>query len=226
MMGGGEGERLHTERRLSGSKMFEPRTGGARPERRGHGARSVRQFFCGAEPSMRPDHPNSGVPGRKSADILPLGIETRLGPELEAHIRAQENLCARLEALADELPDKIDHQICLHLARQIGSVVKKAHRFEEGILFPLLKGTTRDENSLTQTLTRLQYEHFEDEAYADELAEALTGFVTGSGRPTAETLGYMLRGFFESMRRHLAFEREHLLPLLRVPEPGSPVHAA
>lgn len=175
---------------------------------------------------MRPDHPNSGVPGRKSANIYPLGIETRLGPELEAHIRAQENLCARLEALADGLPDKIDRQICLHLARQIGAVVKKAHRFEEGLLFPLLRGRAIGDESLAQTLTRLQYEHFEDEAYADELAEALTGFVTGSGRPNAETLGYMLRGFFEAMRRHLAFEREHLLPLLRTPQAGSPVHAA
>jgi hypothetical protein len=36
----------------------------------------------------------------------------------------------------------------------------------------------------------------------------------GHGRSTdnAEVVGFMLRGFFESLRRHIAFEREHVLP--------------
>ncbi len=29
-----------------------------------------------------------------------------------------------------------------------------------------------------------------------------------------EKLGYMLRGFFTGVRRHLAFEREYILPII------------
>jgi hypothetical protein len=33
---------------------------------------------------------------------------------------------------------------------------------------------------------------------------------------TADAAGYMLRGFFEGVRRHVAFEREMLAPLMKL----------
>lgn len=32
----------------------------------------------------------------------------------------------------------------------------------------------------------------------------------------AEAIGFMLRGFFEGLRRHIAFEREHVLPMIGI----------
>ena len=82
------------------------------------------------------------------------------------------------------------------------------------ILFPLLMVSGDLEENLKATVERLRYEHWEDESFADEVADALIRFVTDKASSNAETLAYMLRGFFEGLRRHIAFEREHIVPLL------------
>ena len=51
------------------------------------------------------------------------------------------------------------------------------------------------------------------EVTAEELASVLTDWAMCVGS-RAEATGYMLRGFFGAVRRHIAFEREHLVPIL------------
>ena len=68
---------------------------------------------------------------------------------------------------------------------------------------------------MQNALERLQYEHWKDESFAEEVSDGLIKFVSDSDHPSADTLAYMLRGFFEGLRRHIAFEAEHILPLLR-----------
>ncbi|MEP1263194.1 MAG: hemerythrin domain-containing protein [Rhizobiaceae bacterium] len=130
----------------------------------------------------------------------------------------QLNLCNQLEEIADALPQTIDRQKLLVIARSILPTVKTAHRFEEDRIFPHIKLEARQIKALNLSLERLQYEHWEDESYAEELSDGLIRFVTDDEEPSAITLGYMLRGFFEGMRRHIAFEVEHILPLLRQQE--------
>ena len=125
------------------------------------------------------------------------------------------NLCCQLEHIADGLPENVDKQECLYVARSIIPVVKRSHEFEESVLFPLLREKSPDAESLDKTLERLQGEHWEDESYASEIHNSLISYVSGIAEANVESLGYMLRGFFEGMRRHLAFEREHVLPLLQ-----------
>ena len=36
----------------------------------------------------------------------------------------------------------------------------------------------------------------------------------GAGVENPEAVGFMLRGLFETLRRHIAFEREHVLPIV------------
>lgn len=148
----------------------------------------------------------SGAPGKVT---MPLTETIRL------HHRAQSDICDKLEALADCLPDCADKQTCLHLSREIRSVVKLAHHFEESELFPILAKAYPDDKNLPQTLERLRYEHWEDESFADEVADALSDFVSHPERANIQSIGYMLRGFFEGMRRHIAFEREHILPMVQ-----------
>ena len=62
--------------------------------------------------------------------------------------------------------------------------------------------------------TMAGFEHLEDDAYADELYDALSARGWGRPKPSAETLGYMLRTFFAATRRHIHFDRDVLMPLL------------
>lgn len=138
----------------------------------------------------------------------------RLIDRLTQHIRVQSALCDALENMADALPDRADAQKLLHLARSVHPTIKRAHDFEEEQLFPLLSTLPQERGVLAETLDRLHYEHLEDEGFAAELFDEMIKFATGQSDRDPERLGYMLRGFFEGLRRHLAFEREHLLPIL------------
>jgi len=135
--------------------------------------------------------------------------------EMQQHFSMQLDLCNQLEAIADALPQKIDRQKLLIIARSILPTVKTAHRFEEDRIFPHIKLEAKEKQALNLSLERLQYEHWEDESFAEELSDGLIRFVTDCDEPSANTLGYMLRGFFEGLRRHIAFEVEYILPLLR-----------
>ena len=133
---------------------------------------------------------------------------------LVLHHDEQLALCQRLEEIADELPEVGDTQLCLSLAKNILPMIRDAHTYEEKTLFPLLISFDANNDKLASSLERLRYEHWEDESFADEVADGLIRFVTDRASSNAETLAYMLRGFFEGLRRHIAFEREHIVPLL------------
>jgi hemerythrin-like domain-containing protein len=115
------------------------------------------------------------------------------------------SICDRLEGIADSLPNTLDVRVCRVAAGELVPVVTKAHRIEEEEIFPRLVSRPRGEQ-IARTLDHLRTEHCEDECFAEELADALQH--AGDGRMQPETLGYMLRGFFEAMRRHIKFERE------------------
>lgn len=134
------------------------------------------------------------------------------------HLTLQLDLCNRLEELADALPANIVAQECLLLARSIVPVLRRAHQFEENLLFPAISHAFATDASIAGTLARLRCEHWEDESFAGELRDGLIGFLKDPGRCNIDALAYMLRGFFEGLRRHVAFDREHILPLLAAPQ--------
>ncbi len=119
-----------------------------------------------------------------------------------------------LESIADSLPEDTDSQVILSLSRKIFPTVKTAHEFEEQRLFTLLEHKLGNGEELSRNLERLQFEHLEDESYAEEVADSLMGYVTDPKSQNPDALSYMLRGFFEGVRRHIAFEAEHILPML------------
>ena len=140
--------------------------------------------------------------------------KTDMSNTLEANLASQAELCRNLEKLADDLPNNVDLQNCLTLAKAITPILREAHEFEEKTLFPELKSKFSDDEQLMATLERLRFEHWEDESFADELRESLIGYATAQTPEVVNSLPYMLRGFFEGVRRHVAFEREHILPIL------------
>ncbi|MGI9402628.1 MAG: hemerythrin domain-containing protein [Rhizobiaceae bacterium] len=154
--------------------------------------------------------PSSGKSGSSQirADLA------ELAERLSWHISMQSSLCGRLEEFADSLPAGIETRECVLLARCILPVLKRAHQFEEKTLYPAINNAFENDIEIARTIERLRFEHWEDESYADELGERLKELISDPEKCNVESLAYMLRGFFEGLRRHLAFEREHLLPLL------------
>ena len=122
-------------------------------------------------------------------------------------------LCDRLEEIADSLPDGINRQKCMYAARALGPMIRGVHRFEEDVVFPMIAERRGSDEKIDTTLNRLRFEHCEDECFAEELTEALHALGSGESNVNIEAIGYMLRGFFEAMRRHIAFESEMLLPM-------------
>lgn len=135
--------------------------------------------------------------------------------EVLAHHSSQLKLCDRLERLADSLPDSYDAQECLSISWALYPTIRAAHQFEEEKLFPILMPPKENASEIAKSIERLQFEHWEDESFAEELSTALRHLVSNPKSANVDKLSYMLRGFFEGLRRHIAFETEHILPILQ-----------
>lgn len=147
----------------------------------------------------------------------PRGLAARDPDRLLAFLgtshRDQRVLCDQLEAIADSLPEQVDRALCLYAARALGPLIAHAQALEEEVLFPALESRWRGLPGMARTLERLRLEHCEDACFAEELFDALMAYGRGVPDPAPETFGYMLRGFFEGLRRHIAFEEEVVVPL-------------
>jgi hypothetical protein len=124
-------------------------------------------------------------------------------------------LCAAMEAIADALPSAVDRLECLRIANQLVPLLRESHRYEEEMVFPAFErvdGPVRSARAVS--VRRLRAEHVEDECAAQDLTEILFEIGHGATIDNPEALGFMLRAFFEALRRHIAFEREHVLPMV------------
>lgn len=119
-------------------------------------------------------------------------------------------LCDRLEAIADSLPSDVSRFECEAVARAIVPLLESAQRFEEEVMFPYCEELSSGCPSIVASFERLKAEHREDMSYGEEVAEALLMVGTQRPVPGAEALGFMLRGFFGALRRHVAFEEDYI----------------
>lgn len=130
--------------------------------------------------------------------------------EVREYFDQQLVLCDVLEEIADSLPHRLNYQRCLRAAQVIGPLLRDAHAAEEALLFPrILAAHVRG----AEVVEQLRLEHLEDECFAEEVQFELQRL--GCRKPVLapETTGYMLRGFFECLRRHIRHERELLANL-------------
>lgn len=132
--------------------------------------------------------------------------------QFDACIARQLNLCLALEALADTLPSRVDTRSAMILVDRLHPTLRRCHLLEEARVFPVLTASHCD---ISPILERLHTEHFEDEDHAADLREAIEEFVSRRARADAREISYMLRCLFTSLRRHLAFDRDYVLPLYR-----------
>lgn len=130
--------------------------------------------------------------------------------DMERGHRQMLQACDALEALADQLPGDVDRLGCLMLASTLIPLLDACHGFEEAVVLPAFATSERN----VAIASRLMAEHLQDRCAAEDLTEALLAHGHGRLITNPEAFGYMLRGFFDSMRRHIAFERDHVLPAL------------
>jgi hemerythrin-like domain-containing protein len=131
-----------------------------------------------------------------------------------AHL-AQSELCDALERIADGLPDDVDRRLCAWAASSLKYDVPLHHRDEDQGLFPQLRRRAWPSDSMDAILDRLTHEHDSDTDLGTELAEWLDHLAEGRRLANPDMVGYMLRGFFESYRRHLHWEDTLVMPVAR-----------
>jgi hemerythrin-like domain-containing protein len=127
----------------------------------------------------------------------------------------QAQLCDPLERIADDLPDNIDRRLCLEVIDSLQNEVPLHQLDEELGLFPLIEKRALPDDNVHDILARLALEHATDESFAGELLESLESLSEGRRLKNPDMVGYMLRSFFESYRRHILWENAIMLPLAR-----------
>lgn len=150
--------------------------------------------------------------------MQPAGGATCSSPDplalvLEDHA-LQLELCDLLELIADSLP-RFDPVIAGSAASLLRRGLEPHQRLEEDMLFPLLRRRAAGDSQLHAVVQLLEAEHASDAGAAHELADELQAVADTGLMRNADMLGYMLRGVFERLRRHIGWENGVLLPLAR-----------
>lgn len=133
--------------------------------------------------------------------------------KFEALCREQLELCETLEDIADSLGERPDRQKCAQMASQLTPIMARAHEFEAKIFFPSLALIAEEQNeerawAANRSLDQLKGELEEDIGLVGEVAEALAEFGQGKPSVSPNAMGYLLRGLFVGLRRHLAHENQ------------------
>lgn len=124
-------------------------------------------------------------------------------------------LCDLLEAIADGLPATFDRALATVAIAILPSSLPAHTSFEDDAFFPVLRRRAASNAELCAALECLGAEHDRDSGALIEVTDALKSAV-GAGRvENPEMLGYLLRGFFESHRRHIAWEERVVIPAAR-----------
>lgn len=148
---------------------------------------------------------------RNSGRILPANPIDRI----VAEHKLQLQLCDTLEFIADGLPDSVDRRLVRQVIAILDHGLEPHFRAEETFLFPLLRERGTNDHSLIAALDQLEMEHLRDEDISAELVEELRQLAEHGNARNPDMLGYMLRGFFEGQRRHIAWENGVVLPAAR-----------
>lgn len=152
---------------------------------------------------MSSPSPNAGAPPGSLLHVI------------EREHCAEMCLCNMLERLADALPEPLDTEIASAGIATLRNCVRRHIVLEEHYLYPVLVKRAKPGEFNADLLEHISREHASDESHAHEAADQMEEALTRGRVPNPEMLGYMLRGFFEARRRHIAWENAVVLPLAR-----------
>jgi len=140
----------------------------------------------------------------------PVIEDTDLAAIVADHARLRD-VCDRLEACADALPDRPSDAAALR--RSLRAVVASHDREEAAVIDTLFARDLSD--PLTKALLwRVRARRLSDAIHADDVLAALSELSTSElWQPCAEAFGYMLRGVFDSCRLTMDFTELAILTL-------------
>ncbi len=147
----------------------------------------------------------------KQSEFEPDGLLAQIEKE---HLQEQ-TLCDQLEQIADDLLEPIDPVLARMSVAALRQCVRRHLVLEEGYLYPVLTKRLRRGELETDLLNQIREEHANDECLAYDTADQLERAAERGRAENPEMLGYMLHGFFECRRRHIAWEDAVVLPLAR-----------
>jgi hemerythrin-like domain-containing protein len=122
---------------------------------------------------------------------------------LEYDHKAQRALADLLETVADSLPDKVNQASASLAASLLRDSQQRRSALEEEGLFPLIERRAADGAPLRRAILLARRDYRDCAGRAIELAEELDSLAETGQAANAEALGFMLRAFFEGLRRHL-----------------------
>lgn len=131
-------------------------------------------------------------------------------------------VCDELEVFADGLSRRVPASHCAELIQRLSNTLTTTHEEEELVLLPVLSSSSQP--GLRNLATRLRQEHIFDSQVVMEIEEALLDWAGGIPGLSPDAIGYLLRSFFESVRRHVRTEQDLLLLLFTPPPPADSVH--
>ena len=137
--------------------------------------------------------------------------ELDLAPLMADHV-ALRALCDALEACADQLPAPLSCDEVARLCSGLQARIDRHEAEEDSFLLTMFARDSRD--PLTSALLdHVHARHAADAAHAHDLIVALEARDENGAVACGETLGYMLRCFFDGCRRAMDFEELTILTL-------------
>jgi hemerythrin-like domain-containing protein len=145
--------------------------------------------------------------GDKSSQmpVTPLAI-------IQFERKDQRRICDALELCADQLAGEVDFSLYESINEKLRFNLPIYHRNEEALFDCLIRITSIQDN-ISPIMNYVCHEHATHNCYADELHQNWEVLPNGSVIGNPDTIGYMLRSCFETIRRHLAWEDLTLMPL-------------
>jgi len=133
-----------------------------------------------------------------------------------AHDHAtQRALAGLLERIADGLPEAADRRATTLAAHSLRMLAARRWALEEQALFPMLESRAPVEAPVRRAIAIARREHHETAGRAIELAEELEALAQSGRAANPDALGFMLRAFFDALRRHLDWMEVAVLPAAR-----------
>lgn len=129
--------------------------------------------------------------------------------------KAQRSLADLLEAVADSLPDEVNRGSAALAAGLLRERTAGRGVREELALFALMEPRALPDSPLRRAIALARRENIECDGRAIELAEELDALAETGRARNPDALGFMLRAFFDGLRRHLDWVEIAIVPHAR-----------
>lgn len=152
---------------------------------------------------MQDDTPRSPMQDAMRSQLM---RQTTTGGSIASEHQMVRDLCMELEAIADRLPQLPRSGEVEVIVAALRAGVPAHCRHEEAEFRYRMVQRREPSRALVVAIERLAAEHSDNEPLGYELADALENAVVRKYETDAGALGYLIRLYFQTMRRHLMWE--------------------